>query len=163
MHHTRPHLAYKANDVIASLPAQAASHKTYNQKFETTLKHSNATQNVYFSNFFEWQGAARERWFYECISSDMLQDQGVFITKKAHNEFIREAFPFQTVHCELNSFDIQRCSFYLLFRFIIDGELASMGYQQIVFANKEKRISRLPDKILEKISAFDCRYKIMND
>ncbi len=88
----------------------------------------------------------------------MLQGQGVFITKQAHNNFIREAFPFQTVTCEVNSFDIQKCSFYLLFRFFIDGELASSGYQQIVFANKAKKIARLPESVLEKIRGFECDY-----
>jgi enediyne core biosynthesis thioesterase len=158
MQPSRVQLAYNANAPISTIAANFAQPKTYHQKFETTLKHSNATQNVYFSNFFEWQGATRERWFYECISSDMLQDKGVFITKQAHNNFIREAFPFQTVSCELNSFDIQKCSFYLLFRFYIQGELASSGYQQIVFANKQKRIARLPDNIIEKIKAFECDY-----
>jgi len=158
MQTSRVQLAYNSNAKISRLPTNFTQPKTYHQKFETSLKHSNATQNVYFSNFFEWQGSARERWFYECISSDMLQDQGVFITKQAHNNFIREAFPFQTVHCELNSFDIQKCSFYLLFRFYIDGELASSGYQQIVFANKEKRIARLPEAVLKKIRSFECDY-----
>ena len=158
MQQSRVQLAYNANAVLTPIHANFAQPKTYHQKFETSLKHSNATQNVYFSNFFEWQGSARERWFYECIASDMLQDKGVFITKQAHNNFIREAFPFQTVHCELNSFDIQKCSFYLLFRFYIDGHLASSGYQQIVFANKAKRIAKLPDSILEKIRSFECDY-----
>jgi len=158
MQQSRIQLAYNSNAKINHLPVDFAQPKTYHQKFETSLKHSNATQNVYFSNFFEWQGAARERWFYECISNDMLQDKGVFITKQAHNNFIREAFPFQTVNCELNSFDIQKCSFYLLFRFYINGDLASSGYQQIVFANKHKRIAKLPDEVLAKIRTFECDY-----
>jgi enediyne core biosynthesis thioesterase len=163
MQQSRVQLAYNANSQINPISAGFAQPKTYRQKFETSLKHSNATQNVYFSNFFEWQGSARERWFYECISSDMLQDKGVFITKQAHNNFIREAFPFQTVHCELNSFDIQKCSFYLLFRFYIDGELASSGYQQIVFANKAKKIAKLPDSVLDKIRSFECDYDRLTD
>ena len=158
MHASRIQLAYNSNANPHLIAVRLPQTKTYHQTFETSLKHSNATQNVYFSNFFEWQGAARERWFYECISSDMLQDKGVFITKQAHNNFIREAFPFQTVKCELNSFEIQKCSFYLLFRFYINGELASSGYQQIVFANKQKRIAKLPDDILAKIRTFECDY-----
>lgn len=158
MQTSRVQLAYNANQNMSIIGADFSQAKTYHQKFETNLKHSNATQNVYFSNFFEWQGAARERWFFECISEDMLQDQGVFITKQAHNNFIKEAFPFQTVHCELNSFDIQKCSFHLLFRFFINGELASSGYQQIVFANKQKRIAKLPESIIAKIKSFECDY-----
>jgi len=163
MQQSRVQLAYNSNAKVSHIAGNFAKPRTYHQKFETSLKHSNATQNVYFSNFFEWQGSARERWFYECISSDMLQDKGVFITKQAHNNFIREAFPFQTIHCELNSFDIQKCSFYLLFRFYINGELASSGYQQIVFANKAKRIAKLPDSVIEKIRSFECEYDRLAD
>lgn len=158
MQTTNSSLAYRSNDMIANwsvantLPLTPL---TYSQTFETSLKHSNATQNVYFSNFFEWQGAVRERWFFECISNDMLQDLGVFITKRAHNEYLKEAFPFQTVTCTLNAFNIQKCSFYLLFSFYINGELASRGYQQIVFADKEKRIARLPDQVIRKIKKYE--------
>lgn len=35
--------------------------ESFTYEFDTSLKHSNATQNVYFSNYFEWQGAVRER------------------------------------------------------------------------------------------------------
>lgn len=157
MHYSRPQLAYNAEALVSLGGGQSnpIKQETFKLTFDTTLKHSNATQNVYFSNFFEWQGATRERWFFECISNDMLQDLGVFITKRAHNEFLKEAFPFQKVTCELNTFLIQKCSFYLLFCFYIDNELASSGYQQIVFANKEKRISKLPDHVLEKIKQYE--------
>ncbi len=158
MHTNSTQFAYRNEDVInnwATHKAWPLKTETYTQKFETSLKHSNATQNVYFSNFFEWQGAVRERWFFECISQDMLQDLGVFITKRAHNEYLKEAFPFQTVTCTLNSFSIQKCSFYLLFRFYINDELASSGYQQIVFADKEKRIARLPDQVIRKIKKYE--------
>lgn len=158
MQTTNSSVAFRTEEVISSWPTTNAwpiAPQTYYQKFETSLKHSNATQNVYFSNFFEWQGAVRERWFFECISNDMLQDQGVFITKRAHNEYLKEAFPFQTVTCALNAFNIQKCSFYLLFSFYINDELASRGYQQIVFANKEKHIARLPDQVIRKIKKFE--------
>jgi hypothetical protein len=52
---------------------------TFECNLSTSLKHSNATQNIYFSNYVEWQGAVRERWFYERISPDMLQKEGVFV------------------------------------------------------------------------------------
>ena len=137
--------------------------KTFSYYFDTSLKHSNATQNVYFSNFFDWQGAVRERWFYECISPDMLAPLGVFITKKAHNEYLKEAFPFQTIRCDLNTFNIQRCSFYLRFLFYSSEAnkkdvLIAHGFQQIVFARHDKKITRLGDDILRKIRLYekDC-------
>ncbi|GAB1256568.1 hypothetical protein NBRC116494_10700 [Aurantivibrio plasticivorans] len=135
--------------------AEPAPIKTFEYQFDTTLKHSNATQNVYFSNYFDWQGAVRERWFFECIDPGMLQDLGVFITKQAHNDYVRESFPFQTIRCELNAFNVQRCSFYLSFRFYEGDELISHGYQQIVFANHEKKISKLPLEVLSKVREYE--------
>lgn len=129
--------------------------KSYDYAFHTTLKHSNATQNIYFSNYIEWQGMVRERWFFECIDDQMLQNQGVFVTKQVHQYYLKEGFPFQTVNCRLNTFNIQRCSFCLLFRFEIDGQLVSSGFQQIAFTNHSKRVTRLPKSVLAKIRAFE--------
>jgi enediyne biosynthesis thioesterase len=148
------HPRFDATAQVLTLPPVCES---FTYEFDTSLKHSNATQNVYFSNYFEWQGAVRERWFYECISRDMLQDKGVFITKQAHNDYFREAFPFQTVRCVLNSYHIQRCSFFLLFRFYVEGELTSCGYQQLVFANHHKKIARLENHILAKIKRYEIQ------
>ena len=140
---------------LASLQPQPA--KAYRYDIKTTLKHSNATQNIYFSNYFEWQGTVREQWFFECIAKDMLQSEGVFITKQAHNNFLKEAFPFQTITCTLNTFNIQRCSFYLLFKFYCMDELISVGYQQIVFANHAKKITKLRPDIISKIQRYESQ------
>ena len=127
---------------------------SFHYQFQTSLKHSNATQNIYFSNYVEWQGAVRERWFFEAISSDMLQEEGVFVTKEVQQNYIKEAFPFQTIDCYLNSFNIQRCAFKLLFRFFNNGELLSYGSQHIVFTNHQKRIARLPKDVILKIKQY---------
>jgi len=132
------------------------THKTFHYSIDVCLKDSNAYGNTYFARYFEWQGVCRERWFYECISPDMLQHIGVFITKDAHQEYIQETFPFQQVDCEVNTFAIKQCSFSLEFRFHVAGNLVSKGYQQIVFANRDKKIARLPDHILDKIRQYEA-------
>lgn len=136
-------------------PLPNLAHKTFHHTIEIYLKDSNAYANTYFARYFEWQGICRERWFFECISRDMLQSEGVFITKHAEQDYIRETFPFQKVECTLNTFGIKRCSFFLLFRFFVNGELVSSGHQQIVFANHEKRITSLPDSIIAKIRQYE--------
>ena len=130
---------------------------TYTHYLETWLKDSNAYTNTYFSRYFEWQGVCREAWFFKSIAEDMLQDQGVFITKLAHNDYVNETFPFQRIRCALNTAQVKQASFYILFRFFNadSGELVSGGYQQIVFANHQRRISRLPAAVLEKIRAYE--------
>lgn len=128
--------------------------KTFRYSIDVCLKDSNAYGNIYFARYFEWQGVCRERWFHDCVSMSMLQDLGVFITKDAHQEYIHETFPFQQVDCEVNTFAIKQCSFSLMFRFYVAGCLVAKGYQQIVFANHDKKIIRLPDDVLDKIRQY---------
>jgi enediyne core biosynthesis thioesterase len=137
------------------IPHQRDALQTFEHNIDVYLKESNAYGNTYFARYFEWQGVCRERWFHRCISSDMLQTQGVFITKRAHQDYLHETFPFQTVQCEVNTFDVKSCSFYLLFRFLVDGKAVSHGYQQIVFATHDKRIQRLPQHILKKVRSYE--------
>lgn len=132
--------------------------KTFRSSIDVYLKDSNATGNIYFARHFEWQGIFRERWFYECISSDMLQPIGVFITKEAQQKYLQETFAFQKVDCEINTFAVKQCSFSLLFRFTVGEALVAVGQQQIVFANKDKKIARLPALILEKIRQYEIEH-----
>jgi enediyne core biosynthesis thioesterase len=144
-------------------PAPQPEVLTFRHSIDIYLKDSNAYANTYFSRYFEWQGICRERWFHQCISADMLQTQGVFITKNAHQDYIRETFPFQTIQCELNSQDVKQCSFNLVFRFFVDDSLVSSGLQQIVFASHNKRIQRLPEHILEKVRKYEMSEKIASN
>ncbi|MET3628107.1 acyl-CoA thioesterase FadM [Burkholderia sp. 572] len=111
--------------------------------------------NTYFARYFEWQGVCRERWFHECIHNNLLAAGGSFVTKRAHQEYVQETFPFQRVDCFLNTFEVRQCSAYLLFRFYVDGRQVSLGYQQIVFAGPDKRISRFPAGIIERVKAYE--------
>ncbi len=132
------------------------TNKTFKHTIDIYLKDSNAYANTYFARYFEWQGICRERWFFQCISPDMLQAQGVFVTKRAHQEYVQETFPFQSVDCRLNTFDVKQCSFYLLFEFLVAGDTVSSGYQQIVFARHDKRIQRLPFEVLRKMKEYEA-------
>jgi enediyne core biosynthesis thioesterase len=138
------------------MPALRNVPQTFSHSLTIYLKDSNAYGNTYFARYFEWQGVCRERWFYECIAPDMLQAEGVFITKHAEQDYVHETFPFQEICCELNAYDIRKCSFWLEFRFYSGGHLVSRGRQQIVFANHAKVISALPAHVIGKIRQFDA-------
>lgn len=129
--------------------------KTFRHTIDICLKDSNAYGNTYFARYFEWQGICREQWFFQCISSDMLQPLGVFITQYAHQDYSQETFPFQRVECLVNTYDIKHCSFSLRFRFLVDGKLVSSGYQKIIFANHSKKITRLPEEVIRDIREFE--------
>jgi len=132
----------------------ALAPQTFRHALAIYLKDSNAYGNTYFARYFEWQGICREKWFYDCISRDMLQQQGVFITKHAQQDYLHETFPFQEISCELNAYDVRKCSFWLEFRFFAEGRQVSAGRQQIVFANHDKQITPLPEPVLKKIRRF---------
>ncbi|AEG93416.1 acyl-CoA thioesterase [Ramlibacter tataouinensis] len=137
-------------------PAEAAvPRRTFRHTIDIYLKDSNAYANTYFSRYFEWQGVCRERWFHQCVSADMLQSQGVFITKRAHQEYLHETFPFESVRCELNTWEVRQCSFYLVFQFHVGTRLVANGYQQIVFASHDKRIQRLPEEVLARVREYE--------
>ncbi len=129
--------------------------KTFKNSFEIYLKDSNAYTNTYFSRYFEWQGVCRERWFHQCIAADFLQGQGAFVTKQAHQDYVQETFPFQTVECFLNTFQVRQTSCHLLFRFFVNGQLVSRGYQQIVFISNDKKIIRFPDEVVRKLKEYE--------
>ena len=44
--------------------------------------------------------------------------------------------------------------FVLLFRFYADDELISYGYQHVVLTNHSKKITRLPEHVVDKAEAF---------
>lgn len=132
--------------------------KTFKHSLNIYLKDSNAYGNTYFSRYFEWQGICREKWFYSCISKDMLKNLGVFVTKEAHQEYLEETFPFETIECHLNTFNVKQCSFGLVFNFMRNGTSVSLGTQQLVFTNHNKVIQRLPADILTKIKKFSSKF-----
>lgn len=159
------HIARNPVALYAPAPRPAPAvhpRRTFHHEIDIYLKDSNAYANTYFSRYFEWQGVCRERWFHKCISPDMLQALGVFVTKRAHQEYMHETFPFQTVECRLNTFEVKQCSFYLIFEFLVQGVLCSSGYQQIVFASRDKRIQRLPEDVLAKMREYELPVANLN-
>ena len=128
--------------------------QTFAHTLTIYLKDSNAYGNTYFARYFEWQGICREKWFFECISADMLQKEGVFITKHAEQDYLQETFPFQQISCELNAYDVKKCSFWLEFRFYADGKPVSVVGQPFVFANHARQITALPAVVIERIKQY---------
>jgi enediyne core biosynthesis thioesterase len=140
-------------------PAPQREMLTFRHSIDIYLKDSNAYGNTYFARYFEWQGVCRERWLQQCVSADLLQPQGVLITKNANVDYARETFPFQTVECELNTRNVKNCSVTLVFRFIVASHVVCTGSQQIVFASHAKKMQRWPAHALENLR----KYEISNE
>lgn len=129
----------------------------YRHSMTICLKDSNAYGNTYFCRYFEWQGVCRERWFHDCIDPDMLQAEGVLITRRAEHEFEQETFPFEHIDCELQVAQLKRCSLWLEFRFFSGGRQVGQGRQQIVFANHARQITAFPAHVVDKMRRYATR------
>lgn len=141
---------YQVND-----PLDNFAPKTFTHTIHTYLKDSNANTNIYFSRYFEWQGVCREHWFQRHITPDMLQSEGILITKLAHNDYVHETFPFQSITCKLNTYNVKHCSTYLIFRFYVDDKLVSTGYQQLLLVGYDKRIKRFPELVVKRLRQYE--------
>ncbi len=114
--------------------AAANARQTFTHALTIYLKDSNAYGNTYFARYFEWQGICREKVVLRFASrATCCKKRGGFITKHAEQDYLQETFPFQDISCEMNTFDVKKCSFWLEFRFYADGKAVSVGRQQIVF------------------------------
>lgn len=136
----------------------SAERRTYHHRFETYLKDSNATGNIYFARYFEWQGVCRERWFHDCISADMLSHEGVFVTKRAHLDFLHETYAFDHVRCALNTYAVRQCSFHLLFCFSTQVGIVARGFQEMVFRRPERGIARLPADVIALLRSYELSH-----
>jgi enediyne core biosynthesis thioesterase len=150
-----PHLLSNGTALLTPDAMAVTARNTFHHVIDIYLKDSNAFMNTYFARYFEWQGVCRERWFHQCVDNNMLGIKGAFVTKRAHQEYVQETFPFQRVDCYLNTLEVKQCSAYLLFRFYVDGRPVSMGYQQVVFAGPDKRIRRMPGNIGERFMEYE--------
>ncbi|WP_109478735.1 thioesterase family protein [Paraburkholderia sp. C35] len=150
-----PQVLSRTTELLSADNLEVSPQKTFHHVIDIYLKDSNAFMNTYFARYFEWQGVCRERWFHECIHNNLLAAGGTFVTKRAHQEYVQETFPFQRVDCYLNTFQVRQCSAYLLFRFSVEGRPVSHGYQQILFAGMDKRIRRFPEGIIERVKEYE--------
>ncbi|WP_144153119.1 acyl-CoA thioesterase [Paraburkholderia sp. BCC1885] len=150
-----PQVLSRGTALLSQQMLSGTTKKTFHHAIDVYLKDSNAFMNTYFARYFEWQGVCRERWFHDCVHNNLLAAGGMFVTKRAHQEYVHETFPFQRVDCYLNTFQVRQCSAYLLFRFCVDGNPVSMGYQQILFTDTNRRIQRFPAGIIERVKEYE--------
>jgi acyl transferase domain-containing protein/NAD(P)-dependent dehydrogenase (short-subunit alcohol dehydrogenase family)/acyl-CoA thioesterase FadM len=90
------------------------------QIFETTLAHANLVGNIYYANYYDWQGQIRDRFFYELIPDYFhgTGEKGELLALESRVDHLREAMPFDLVlltlavkalhHCSVN-FQVDYC------------------------------------------------------
>jgi len=114
-----------------------------------TLENTNAMgQDVYFSNYFKFQGVCRERLLVHHVPNlGLLQKSGIsLVTLNAYNKFVRHAYFGETITAELTTSDVLSRRATLLIKFKNQrNELLGEGYQTICCVNQGGRIVMMPD------------------
>lgn len=133
------------------------------QTFETTLAHANLVGNIYYANYYEWQGQIRDRFFYELIPEHFqgIGEKGELLALESRVDHLREAMPFDRVLLTLAVRDLRACSvtFHLdYFRLDPDGSRVKIAYgmHRAVWVMRDEQgrpvAARFPDKVR---AAFD--------
>jgi len=128
---------------------------TYKKK--VLFKPTNVFGNVYFSNYVEWQGEARESLLLSypgvsTLANELKQVQ--MITHSVYNRYIKSAYFGSSLDVIVQSSAIQPYSFILNFDVVDDAteDLIAQGWQKICFmsANGSKFIC-IPQFVVDLI------------
>lgn len=128
--------------------------------FEKTvyLSDTNAFGNAYFSKYFEWQGMAREAFFRAIMPNpNFLMNSGlVLITKRAATEFKKELFLYDDIEIGIKVGAVKQASADLIFniRKKQDKSVVAIGYQTVIFTDKNEKLVKIPEEIINKAIPF---------
>ncbi len=134
------------------------------QTFETTLAHANLVGNIYYANYYEWQGQIRDRFFYELIPEYFggIGEKGELLALESRVDHLREAMPFDRVVLTLAVKELRACSviFHVdYFRLEPDGSRVKIAYgmHRAVWALRDKQgrpmATRFPDSVRAALDA----------
>lgn len=92
--------------------------------FLTTLEDANLVGNVYYANYFIWQGRLRDQ-FVNKIAPQYLcgtGKQGAFICTYAHLDYLRDAMPFENIIVTFSFQEITNIEVVLRFEYFRDTD-----------------------------------------
>ncbi|HTZ17152.1 MAG TPA: hypothetical protein VMB78_01800, partial [Dissulfurispiraceae bacterium] len=100
---------------------------------DTTREHSNLAQNVYFSNYFSWQGQLRDKYLHS-LSAEVygkMDRRGRFACINSEVTHLREAMPFDSIYISVKLKTLYECGldlYFEYFKMIPDGGKIKLAY-----------------------------------
>ena len=133
------------------------------QLMDTTLEDANIVGNIYFANYYAWQGRVRDNYFYTLIPDYFrgTGEKGELICLNCRVDHLREAMPFDRIEVRMALKSLKECRASLHFEYFKLGsngdaplKLAT-GRQEIVWvhrdAMKKPVVSPFPSAISEAL------------
>lgn len=124
-------------------PGIGPGKNVWSETFPTTLEEANLVGNVYYGNYFIWQGRVRDMFLHSCVP-EMLRT-----SKSSHElvclgtrmDYLREAMPFDRIYAVMSVDSVYRCGATLNFEFFRtypDGkkEKLSVGRQEVAWVER---------------------------
>ncbi len=129
---------------------------------ETTMEHSNLAQNIYFSNYFIWQGHLRDQYLFSLspVRYRSMDRNGQFVCIHSEVKHLREAMPFDRISVTMKLRRLYECGIELYFEYFkanAGGETVKLAYGIHTLAWASIDIAdryvpqKLPEIYLEKI------------
>jgi malonyl CoA-acyl carrier protein transacylase/NAD(P)-dependent dehydrogenase (short-subunit alcohol dehydrogenase family)/acyl-CoA thioesterase FadM/3-hydroxymyristoyl/3-hydroxydecanoyl-(acyl carrier protein) dehydratase/acyl carrier protein len=133
----------------------------FEKAIDTTFDNSNVLGNIYFANYFTWQGQLRDHYFYGIIPEYFrgVGEKGELLCLQSQIQHMREAMPFDTVIVTMSLKLLKKYSaifYFEYFKLENDGNRTKLafGEQQNIWVVRDKQgnpiPSAFPQPVLEK-------------
>lgn len=138
--------------------------KVFRYYTHVTFQDTNLVGNVYFAQYFSWQGKCRERFLFTHapeVLEDFKKGHGM-ITKESSCRFLHEAFASDRLLIEMSLSQLTRVGMSMNFDYYrleggvddADRVLLAQGFQSTLWVNPEHRISVMPDYLYSALDAY---------
>jgi acyl-CoA thioesterase FadM len=124
-------------------PGPSGGRLLWAETFQTTLEEANLVGNVYFANYFAWQGRVRDL-FLNSVAPEYLRGTGArgeLLCLRSRVDYLREAMPFDQVQVLLTLRSATACGAVLGFeyhRLQPEGgrQKLSVGFQEVAWVER---------------------------
>ena len=128
--------------------------KIFSMDVRVYLRDTNLFGNVYFANYFYWQGIAREEFFRQITPDPMffVNKKIKMVTIEASTKFKKEALLFDDIEVRVEVSNPKITTFDLIFTFIKKntGDILAEGKQKIGFISQKGSIIPIPAELAIK-------------
>jgi acyl-CoA thioesterase FadM len=133
----------------------------FEKAIETSLENSNTVGNIYFANYYAWQGQVRDHCFYRIIPEYFRGEgeKGELLCLQTQVQHFREAMPFDTIIVTMALKLLTKYSVTFHFEYFrqeVDGNRTKLafGEQQNIWVVRDDKgmpvPSAFPTPVLEK-------------
>jgi acyl transferase domain-containing protein/acyl-CoA thioesterase FadM/NAD(P)-dependent dehydrogenase (short-subunit alcohol dehydrogenase family)/acyl carrier protein len=148
------------DDLYMAPPGPAVKPVLHSQWIETSLEEVNIVGNIYFANYYAWQGRVRDRYLYDLIPDHFrgTGEKGELICLNCRTDHLREAMPFERVEVRMALKALKTCRATLHFEYFKPGHDGSpvklaTGRQEVVWVQRDAQGRPVPHPFPSAVQA----------